>query len=146
MLNYYPPVAFYFRVEFAISSNSHDTRFQSVSGLTVEYDVETYKEGGENRFVHKLPGRTKYNDLVLKRGLLNDSTVIDWCKQAFQNREFRPSDVTVSLLDERGTPLKTWKIVKAWPKKWSVSDFNSTANEVVVESLELSYSYFEVIG
>ncbi len=144
MAEYYPPSGFYFRVEFDISRNRNDASFQSVAGLTLEYDVETYKEGGENRFEHKLPGRTKYADLVLKRGLLTDSEVINWCLRAFRNREFQPANVTVTLLNEKGQPLKVWNVVHAWPKKWSVSDFNANDNNLVVETLELSYRYFDV--
>ncbi len=89
---YYPPVGFHFKVEFLDFQNDtafgkeNDVRFQSVSGLSVEYDSETFKEGGENRFEHKLPVRTKYPDLSLKRGMLTDSKVIKWCLDAFQNR------------------------------------------------------------
>lgn len=139
---YYPPAGFHFRVEFVGIGNDNDIRFQTVAGLNVEYDVETFKEGGENRFEHKLPGRTKYPDLSLKRGLLTDSKVIDWCLKAFQNREFKPAQVNVSLLNEDHQPLKTWQVQRAWPKKWAVSDFNAQENTVVVETLELSYSYF----
>ncbi|HEY1181029.1 MAG TPA: phage tail protein, partial [Rhodocyclaceae bacterium] len=32
----------------------------------------------------------------------------------------------------------------AYPTKWSVSDLNSTANAIVVESLQLFYQYFTV--
>ena len=73
---YYPPWGFYYKVEFELSSEPNDARFQSVSGLSVEYDTEEYKEGGENRFTHKLPVRTKYSDLVLKRGMLTGSDVV----------------------------------------------------------------------
>ena len=69
MTDYYPPWGFYYKVEFSISQNKNDVRFQAVSGLSVEYDMEEFKEGGENRFTHKLPVRTKYADLVLKRGM-----------------------------------------------------------------------------
>ena len=48
-----------------------------MSGLSVEYDVEEFKEGGENRFTHKLPVRTKYADLVLKRGMLTGSAAVN---------------------------------------------------------------------
>ena len=65
MTVYYPPWGFYYKVEFELSSEPNDARFQSVSGLSVEYDTEEYKEGGENRFTHKLPVRTKFSDLVL---------------------------------------------------------------------------------
>jgi phage tail-like protein len=139
---YYPPVGFHFRVEFVNIGNDNDIRFQSVGGLNVEYDVESFKEGGENRFEHKLPVRTKYPDLSLKRGMLTDSKVIKWCLDAFQNRAFQPVEVNVTLLNEKHQPLKTWQIHRAWPKKWSVSDFNAQENSVVVETLELSYSHF----
>jgi phage tail-like protein len=141
---YYPPVGFHFKVEFSGIGNDNDCRFQSVSGLNVEFDTESFKEGGENRFEHKLPGRTKYPDLSLKRGMLTDSEVIKWCLKAFQQREFKPADVYVTLLNEKHSGIKTWHFRKAWPRKWSVSDFNAQENTVVVETLELSYTYFTV--
>ncbi len=144
MESYYPPLGYSYRVEFSISSNRYDVSFQSVSGLSVEYDFESYKEGGENRFEHKLPVRTKYSDLVLRRGMLTDSDVINWFKAAFQNREFQPADVTISLLNEKLEILRTWVIVQAIPKKWQISDFSSTDSAIVVETIELTYRYFTV--
>ena len=141
---YYPPWGFYYKVEFSISQDTNDARFQTVSGLGVEYDYESFKEGGENRFEHKLPVRTKYSDMVLKRGMLADSTVIKWFLDAFRNREFKPSDVNVILMNEKGTPLRTWKVTHAIPKKWMVSDFNANENSVVIETMELTYRYFTV--
>lgn len=146
MAGYYPPVGFHFRVEFSdVSKNDNDTRFQSVTGLSVEYDLETFREGGENRFEHALPVRTKYPDLVLKRGyLVTGSDVFKWCKKAFQEREFKPANLIISLLNENHEPLKTWNVVGAWPKKWSVSDFNAENNTIVIETLELRYQFFTI--
>lgn len=144
MTDYYPPWGFYYKVEFSISQNKNDVRFQAVSGLSVEYDMEEFKEGGENRFTHKLPVRTKYADLVLKRGMLTDSTVMQWCFNAFRNREFKPADVNVILMNEQGEPLRTWKVAHAIPKKWLVSDLNANDNALVIETLELSYRYFTI--
>ena len=141
---YYPPVGFHFKVEFVGIGNDNDIRFQSVSGLSVEFDTEAYKEGGENRFEHTLPVRTKYPDLSLKRGMLTDSKVIDWCLDAFQNRVFIPVHINISLLNEEHQPLKTWSVYNAWPKKWSVSDLNAQDNSIVVETLDISYNYFTV--
>ena len=129
---------------FNISSDKNDVRFQSVSGLSVEYDYESYKEGGENRFEHKLPVRTKYADLVLKRGMLLDSSVIKWFLDAFNNRIFKPATITVNLMNEKSEPLRSWNIVDAIPKKWLVSDLNATDNGIVVETMELAYRYFTI--
>lgn len=141
---YYPPVGFHFRVEFVNIGNDNDIRFQSVSGLSVEYDMESFKEGGENRFEHKLPVRSKYPDLSLKRGMLADSKVVEWCLDAFRNRVFKPAQVNVSLLNGEHNPLRTWQVMGAWPKKWSVTDFNAGENSLVVESLELAYTHFTI--
>ncbi len=145
MNNYYPPWGFYYKVEFVnVSKHTDDVRFQSVSGLSVEYDMEEYKEGGENRFTHKLPIRTKYADLVLKRGMVTDSKVIKWFSDAFVNREFKPTDINIILMNDTGDALRVWNIVQAIPKKWSVSDFNSGENSIVIETMELMYRYFTV--
>jgi phage tail-like protein len=141
---YYPPVGFHFKVEFQNIGNDNDVRFQSVSGLNVEFDTESIKEGGQNHFEHKLPTRSKFSDLVLKRGMLTDSEVIKWCKKALFDREFKPAQIIVSLLNENHEPIKTWKVNNAWPRKWSVSDFNAGENSIVVETLELCYSYFTI--
>lgn len=144
MAAYYPPVGFHFAVRFSISQNEKDIHFQSVSGLSVEYETETVIEGGENRFQHSLPVRTKYGDISLKRGLLTDSDVLKWCLDAFEKREFSLSDVQIILLNEKHEPLKTWSVVQAWPKKWAVSDFNAEENSLVIETLDLSYRYFNL--
>src|ERR1700757_79876 len=118
MADYYPPWSFYYKVEFMLGSPGlpDDARFQTVSGLSVEYDYESYKEGGENRFEHKLPVRTKYADLVLKRGMLTNSAVIDWFVSAFRDRAFSPADLSVILMNESGDPLRTWNVAHAVPK------------------------------
>ena len=144
MAGYYPPWGFYYKVEFSISQDTNDARFQTVSGLAVEYDYESFKEGGENRFEHKLPVRTKYADMVLKRGMLTDSSVIKWFLSAFRDREFKPADINVILMNEKGEPLRTWKVAHAIPKKWLVSDLNANESSVVIETMELTYRYFTI--
>lgn len=141
---YYPPWGFYYKVKFSISEDTNDARFQTVSGLSVEYDYESFKEGGENRFEHKLPVRTKYADMVLKRGMLTDSSVIKWFLAAFRDREFKPADISVILMNEKGDPLRTWNVAHAIPKKWLVSDLNANESSLVIETMELTYQYFTI--
>ncbi len=164
---YYPPVGFYFRVEFSLTVSASsflnvnnirntisnpaaslglptdvDMCFQEVSGLTATVNTSDLMEGGENRFKHKLPGRVSYDNLVLKRGLVTNSSILQWCINAISNFEFKPITVFVKLLNEEGEPLATWQVINAYPVKWSVSNFNAEQNSVVVETLELAYQYF----
>ena len=139
------PVGFHFLVRFSISGDEVDLRFQSVSGLSVEYETESITEGGVNTYVHELPGRTKYSPLVLKRAYALDSKVADWFRAAMDERQFQPADLQISLLNEEHTPLKTWKVNWAVPKKWSISDFNAEENSLVIETMELNYRFFKTL-
>ena len=139
----YPPAGFHFRVDFmGLSEGAQDSRFQEVSGLTAERGVEELVEGGENRFSHRLPGRAKYGNLVLRRGMLKDSSLVEWCEKAILHFDFEPLTVNVVLLNEDHQPLSAWRFERAWPVKWSLSDFKAQENSIVVETLELAYSHF----
>jgi len=149
MSPYYPPVGFHFKVSFGFLSESakNDTRFQEVSGFNSELGVEEVVEGGENRFAHRLPSRAKYGNLVLKRGLLFDSELIDWCRNAIEEFEFKPTIVNVNLLNEKHQPVgDVYSFINAYPVKWSVSDFKAQDNSIVVETLELAYSFFRRVS
>ena len=154
-LKMYPAVGFHFRVSIDGTSDDGDSRFQAVSGLSVEVETETKKEGGENRFEHVLPVRTKYPLLVLKKGLIQSASFRQWCMDNINGITtmasddpskplLTPKDVTVSLLNPDGDELMSWNIVRAWPKKWSVSDLNAEQSAIVVETIELQYQYFTV--
>lgn len=145
MANDYPPVGFHFSVSFAGLEDDVDTQFQSVSGLTVDMETEEFTEGGENRFKHKLPVKTKYPNLVLKRGMAVGSELIQWCRDAMEGFEFAPKDLTIRLLNEKHEPLRTWSVVHAFPVKWAIDDFNAQESKLVIESLEFSYHYFKII-
>ncbi|GAA3630163.1 phage tail protein [Flavivirga jejuensis] len=146
MATYYPPVSFHFKVEFnGISTQETDIQFQSVAGLSVDIETEEFAEGGENRFKHKFPVRTKFPNLVLKRGLVTDSKLIDWCRDAIESFQFAPIDLTVKLLNEKHDPLVTWNVVHAFPVKWTVADLNAEENKLSVETIELAYNYFTLV-
>ncbi len=142
MSNYYPPLGFHFKVEFANLSGEY--QFQSVSGLNVELETEQIAEGGENRFKHKLPVSTRYPNLVLKRGIRVDSSLTKWCREALEDFDIKPTNITISLLNEEHEPLMTWNVVHAYPLKWSVSEFNAEKSLVAIESIELAYNYFNI--
>ena len=142
-----PPVGFHFLVVFELFPQTpQDFRFQEVSGLDVEIEMEPVKEGGQNRFTHQLPVRNRYTDITLKRGLFIGSGITLWCKNAIEDFLFVPTNVLISLLSPEHIPLQSWYIVNAVPKKIQVSNFNAQENSVVVESLVLSYNYFTTIG
>jgi phage tail-like protein len=107
----YPAVAFNFAVWVdGVSGNSGngaaaDAAFQEISGIKVEYDPFTVAEGGENRFAHRLPMPTKYSNLVLKRGVVVEtSRLSQWAGESLGStlaRPIRPREVMVTRLQYR---------------------------------------------
>src|SRR6476659_3511110 len=71
------PVSFHFNVNIG-GDTKDDIRFQEVNGLTAEISVEELVVGGENMFTYRLPNRAKYNNIILKRGMLKNSRLIEW--------------------------------------------------------------------
>lgn len=152
MPSYHPPAAFSFKVDFLdVPGAGGDTeqRFQEVSGLSVEITTDELNEGGENGFTYKLPKRAKYPNLVLKRGMLTNTALRRWLKDAMSTYfialdfSFKPSDILITLQNESGEPLAVWKVIQAYPVKWSTSDFKATDNALVLETIELAYQFFE---
>lgn len=107
--------------------------------------TEEIAEGGENRFIQKYPTRTKYPELVLKRGLLLNSKITEWIQECLNDYKIQPKDLSIKLLNESHQPLLTWNVVKAYPTKWAVSDLNASSNAVIIETLQLFYQSFTLI-
>src|SRR5918911_3537351 len=81
--------AFQFHVEI---DNHPIATFSECSGLEMSVKFEEVREGGLNEYVHKLPGRVEYGNLVLKHGYVpkaglamgqGRSAFFDWCLSAF---------------------------------------------------------------
>lgn len=143
---FYPPVGFHFSVVFELFPQTpQDFRFQEVQGLSVDVETEDFKEGGENRFVHTLPKRTKYSDITLKRGMFIGSGIVLWCRNAIESFNFQPTNVIITLLNDNHIPISAWYVVNAYPVQWAVSDLNAEQSKVVIETIKLKYNYFKTI-
>jgi phage tail-like protein len=144
-----PPVAFYFQVIFADLKGGGDYSFQEVSGLSAELETEDVIEGGENRFVHRLPKTIKHPRLVLKRGITDmSSPLVAWCKDVLESdftKSFSTKEIKIYLLGKEGTQtaLCGWSVENALPVSWEVEPFNSTKNELAIEKIEFNYSILE---
>jgi phage tail-like protein len=101
------------------------------------------REGGENRFEHTIPIRTKAEALVLKRGILKpeNSKLTNWLKKAFNEEvlEVIPT-VTIMLLGEDHKAIMKWTVNNVWPRSWKVGELNAERGEILIETLELNYN------
>ncbi len=113
------------------------------TGLQVEVEVTDFQEGGNNGFIHKLPGRTKFTNVVLKYGVTDSSDLWDWFQDVSQGKVER-KDVSVVLYDDEQTEIRRWNLREAFPSKWVGPAFNADKQAVAIETLELAHHGFEV--
>ncbi len=117
--------------------------FSEVSGLGMEVTVEDVEEGGNNAFVHKLPGRCKVGNVTLKRGLTNSKDFLRWSyNMAYGTIE--PKQVTVIMYNVNGKEAMRWTFNRAFPVKWTGPQFKADDASVAIESIELAHDGFEI--
>ena len=111
--------------------------------------MRKFNEGGQDLFVHCLPDRVEYENLVLERGLVLIpsipikgkiiSPVTKLFEDAMGNMEFNPCHVLVILHGKVGFPLAAWLFRNAFPVKWKISDLNASDEAIVVDHMELAF-------
>ena len=136
--NVWPLPKFYFSVK--VDKDLADATFQEVSGLDVEAQIIEYRHGNSPEFsTIKMPGIKKFGNVTLKKGIfVKDNKFWDWFNKIKMNTIERQS-VTISLLDEAGSPTMVWTLKNAWPTKITGTDMKSDGNEVAVETLEIAH-------
>jgi len=109
--------------------------FSEVSGLSIEYETITYKDGlsAQNGAIHMLGMGTPVN-LTLQKGIIqDDNKLYDW----IYNKRSEKKTITIFLCDAGGDPKVKWTVTGAFPTKLNAPTFSATSNEVAIESLEL---------
>jgi|RhiMethySRZTD1v2_1073278.scaffolds.fasta_scaffold04134_3 phage tail-like protein len=112
--------------------------FSECSGLQVETEFFDYREGGQNGFVHRFAGPTKYPPLTLKHGLTQIDGLWSW-HQDVVNEKIERRNGTIYLLDKQRIPVMWWDFKEAFPYKWTGPDLRAEAGAVAFESVELAH-------
>jgi phage tail-like protein len=113
--------------------------FQECSGLDATTEPIEYREGGDNTTVRKLPGRTSYSEITLKRGMTDSTELWDWFKQIRDGNVARKNGSIVVYDLTNAAEVARWNFIRAWPSKWEGPSFNATGNEIAVETLTLAH-------
>ena len=137
-----------FRFEVKLG-NVEVAGFAECTGLNVETKVFEYKEGGNNATTLKFPEPSTYGNVTLKRGVTNSNELLSWqldvATGTFStNKRSGNPTVTVTLMNEKGEPVKGWNLIRAFPVKWVGPDFKASASEVAIETLEIAHEGIQI--
>lgn len=131
-----PFMSFRFRVEI---DGITFAQMSEVTGIQIETETESYEEGGVNDFVHQLPKRTKYQKIILKRGITELDQMWQWYQDVV-NGKFERKSGAIILLDITGEDKCRWNFSAAYPVKWSGPDLKADSNTIAFETVELVHN------
>jgi phage tail-like protein len=124
--------------------------FSTCSELSVEVAKVEYWEGGR-LIPHKSPGRMTFADVTLERGATRDRDLYDWLNEVVQvasglglvaNKYKRNLDIVQQ--DRDGSTMLRRSLYGAWPIKFVAGAWDASSDEALIESVTLTYDYWEL--
>jgi phage tail-like protein len=138
-----PLVSTWFGVEF---QGSVVGAFRECTGMGSEQEVVEYKASGSKgeSVIHKVPGRLKWNNIVLKRGITDAMDMWKWRGQVEKGQiDDARKNGSIVMFNQKGEEVARWDFIKAWPSKLTGPTANANNNEVGIEEMELTVEGYE---
>ena len=89
--------------------------FRNVEGIDSETEVVEFQDG-DDIVLRKRPGRTKYSNITLKRGYINNHELWFWRKAVMDGKVERKAGSIVLCADD-GNEIMRYNFFEAWPAK-----------------------------
>jgi phage tail-like protein len=137
-----PAIALRFSVTIG---NIKINRITGCDGLSAEYELDEYREGGQAGFVHRLPVRLKHTNVRLIRPIDSDSRVIATWFSETQERP-RRRDATIAAYNGDGAEVASWVLSGAWPVKYTGPTLAATSVLAATETIEIAHNGFKLQG
>jgi phage tail-like protein len=124
--------------------------FNEIEGLEMRVEVVTFSEGGQNGFVHQLPGRASWPTLVMRKGTIsNDNALWNWINAttgeqfATNNNKLERKTAAITAMSTDGQRLRAWELIGAWPCYWKLSTLSVDVNEPIGEEIHIKHHGFK---
>lgn len=132
-----PLLGFNFRLEIDGKLTGY---FTECSGIGSEHDIVEHKVVDEKgrEFVQKIPGRLKWQDVSLKRGITDSMDIWDWRKDVEDgNMGKARTNCSIIMMDRNYEDVARWDFLNAWPSKVTGPSVKSDSNEFGIEEVTL---------
>lgn len=115
--------------------------FSTCEGLGCEVVLETREEGGNNRFVWKLPTRITYPNITLSRPLGADtSRIASWISEVAGG--YTRSTATIQARNTKGDIVAEWSLTGVVPVRWTGPSLSGDQAKVLMETIEIAHHGF----
>jgi phage tail-like protein len=135
-----PEFRFYLEIDGLVEG-----AFAECSGMKAEREIITYKEGGLNHYAHKLPGRTTYSEITLRKGVMFTIELWDWFQEGIDDGKVKRRNFTIFQYSSYfNMPARWYHVKNAYPVSWEASSLRTDSNQLAMESLTLTFEKLEL--
>lgn len=132
---------FKFRVKW---DGKYVAGISKVGALKRSTEVVEHREGGDPSTSRKSPGRTKFDAILLERGVTHDPEFVRWANKVWNFgsglgsevslKDFR-KDIIIDLYNEAGQRVISYKVFRCWVSEFqALPDLDANANAVAIQS------------
>ena len=136
-----PLVGFHFAVDMSGQIAGY---FTECSGLGSETDLIEHKIVNDSgvEVTLKIPGRLKWENIVLKRGITSNLDIWEW-RQMVEDGDVVSArrNGSIIMLDQSLTEVARWDFQQAWPVKVTGPQPKADSNELGVEELTIAHEH-----
>jgi phage tail-like protein len=118
--------------------------FTEVAGVGSENEVVEHKVVSEKgvEVILRIPGRLKWGDITLKRGITSSMDLWDWRKKVEDGKvKDARKNGSIVMFDRELKEAARWNFVNAWPSKISGPSPKADSNEIGVEELTIVHEH-----
>jgi phage tail-like protein len=134
-----PLVGFHYGIEVQGTVSGY---FTECSGIGSENELIEHKVVDEKgrESIQKIPGRLKWQDITLKRGITSNMDIWNWRDQIVEGKvDDARKNGSIVMFDQAGDEVARWNFENAWPLKVSGPSMKADSNEFGIEELVITH-------
>lgn len=134
-----PLVGFHYAIEIEGQVTGY---FTECSGIGSEHEVIEHKvvDAKGREHILKIPGRLKWENITLKRGITDNMDIWGWRDMVVQGKvDDARRNGSIVMFDQSLSEVARWNFENAWPLKVSGPTVKADSNEFGVEELVITH-------
>lgn len=120
--------------------------FKEAKGLTAEVEVITHQVVNEKgkQITQKIAGHASTGEFTITKTMDGNKYLADWFTEV-KNGKFDSyrRNGSIVMFDPQGNETARWNFINGWPKSWSASDLDSSADSVATEEIVITHEGME---
>ena len=123
--------------------------FTNCSGIGSETEIVEHKvvDPAGRSIIQKIPGRLKFTDVTLKRGVTSNKDIWDWRQEVVDGKIVGARrNCSIIAYDEAFKEVARWNFENAWPSKVTGPEMDAGSTNYMIEEVTIVHEGMERVA